>query len=493
MVALLRADVNELNERARALRVAAGEVTGPTLRLPTGEFAVGDRVVTTRNRRSLGVVNGSRGTVVAVDERQRTMRVHLDGRRRDEPGRLTFLSAEYLEAGHLRHGYAITGHKAQGMTADRAFVLGDEAIYREWGYVALSRGRADNRLYVVAAELNPTDDTGHGRMLASASERLMLDMVRRALTDSHQQQLALKDFEAVAGPLHMTEPPSPPSPPPKELDDAALRAAAAAAKEALEHREPFPDLAEPNLAYPGQTVAQLSEQHSLLTERRTRLEAKLETSRARLEATDGLVARRRHRRERSWLQNDLAVGARVIADVDRQLPQLETRMHRIRGDQVAQGAWRHHGAEIARRWRHLYDEARVRIDRRVQAAAAAPSIAGHTAAPASFSARWDWCSSAMELERRRFWDDAEPSTSQTPTQAARRRQPPTPLATRPDIADIINRIDTSEATADRKREQHRQRARNLASESAYGQPIGHPYGYQRLAEVGQSPGPSVSA
>lgn len=167
MVAVRRADVGEHNDRARALRVVAGDVTGPTLALSTGELAVGDRVVTTRNRRSLGVVNGSRGVVVAVDERQRSMRVHLDGRRRDEPGHLTVLSAEYLEAGHLSHGYAITGHKAQGMTADRAFVLGDEAIYREWGYVALSRGRAENQLYVVAAELNQTDDTEHGRMAAS--------------------------------------------------------------------------------------------------------------------------------------------------------------------------------------------------------------------------------------------------------------------------------------------------------------------------------------
>ena len=381
IVALRRADVQELNQRARALLVAVGAVTGPTLQLPTGEFAVGDRVVTTRNRRSLGVVNGSRGTVAAVDERQRTMRVHIDGQRRDEPGRLTVLSTEYLEAGHLHHGYAITGHKAQGMTADRAFVLGDEAIYREWGYVALSRGCAENRLYVVAAELNPTDDAGHGRLPATTSERLTLDMVRRALTDSHEQRLALKDFEALAGPLRRTEPSPLPSPQPKELDDAALRAAAAAAKEALVHREPFPELAEPNLAYPGKTVAQLSEQHGYLTERRAHVHAQMETSRVRLEATDGLVARRRHRQERSWWQKDLTVGARDIAEVDRQLPQLEARMHSIRGDQVAKVAWRQRHADVAQRWCDLHDEAGARIGRRVQAAAAAPSIAGHSEPP----------------------------------------------------------------------------------------------------------------
>ena len=201
MVALRRADVRELDKRARALRVAAGEVVGTTLHLATRDFAVGDRVVTTRNRRSLGVVNGSRGTVAGVDEHARTLTMRLDRTRRDEPGRTTVLPAEYLDAGHLTHGYAITGHKAQGMTADRAFVLGDEAMYREWGYVALSRGRAENRLYVVAGELDPADDTGHGRVPGDAWERDVLLAAESALRQSRDHRLALDQFEAVSGPL----------------------------------------------------------------------------------------------------------------------------------------------------------------------------------------------------------------------------------------------------------------------------------------------------
>lgn len=491
MVALRRADVRELNERARALRVAAGEVKGPTLALSTGEFAVGDRLVTTRNRRSLGVVNGSRGTVVAVDEQSRTLTVHLDGLRRDEPGRVTVLPAEYLKAGHLTHGYAITGHKAQGMTADRAFVLGDEAIYREWGYVALSRGRAENRLYVVAGELEPTDDSGHARIPRTPSERLILDMVGRALMDSREQRLALDHFQKRAGPLRTAEPAPPPTRP-RDLDDAALRAAAAAAQEALVHREPFPDPAEPNLVDPGRTVVQLSEQHQYLTERRARLEAKIETSRARLEATDGLVARRRHRQERSWLQNDLTVGARDIADVDRQLPQLDARMDRIRGDQVATAAWSHRRAEVAGRWRDLHDEACARIDRRVQAAAAGPSIAGHSARPASFSAQWDWWSSAVEVERKRLWEDTQPSRNRASAWPKRQGQPPAALAVRPDVADIVRRVDAVEAAAERRRERQRERA----SRPSFGSDHGYPARLneqQRIAEQEQAVrGPSLS-
>src|SRR3954469_7670683 len=56
----------------------------------------------------------------------------------------------YARAGHLAHGYALTAHPAQGATVDRAFVLGSEELYREWGYTALSRHREEARFYVSA-------------------------------------------------------------------------------------------------------------------------------------------------------------------------------------------------------------------------------------------------------------------------------------------------------------------------------------------------------
>jgi hypothetical protein len=64
-----------------------------------------------------------------------------------DDGRPIILDRHYLDAGHVTHGYAITGHKAQGLTVEHTYVLGSEALYREWGYVALSRGRQTNRLY----------------------------------------------------------------------------------------------------------------------------------------------------------------------------------------------------------------------------------------------------------------------------------------------------------------------------------------------------------
>lgn len=98
--------------------------------------------MTGRNDRTLEVINGMRGVVVDVDSERATLDIALrDGTQRT-------LSAGYLQDGHLDHGYAITAHRAQGATIDRAFVLGSDELYREWGYTALSRHREEARYYV---------------------------------------------------------------------------------------------------------------------------------------------------------------------------------------------------------------------------------------------------------------------------------------------------------------------------------------------------------
>ena len=58
----------------------------------------------------------------------------------------------YLDAGHLDHGYAMTIHKAQGLTADEALVLATDDLYREAAYTALSRAHLDTCIYVARDE-----------------------------------------------------------------------------------------------------------------------------------------------------------------------------------------------------------------------------------------------------------------------------------------------------------------------------------------------------
>ncbi len=67
MIAQRRADVADLNARARERLQARGALGDEELELAGGAFAVGDQVVVKRNDLRLGVTNGQRGEVVAVD------------------------------------------------------------------------------------------------------------------------------------------------------------------------------------------------------------------------------------------------------------------------------------------------------------------------------------------------------------------------------------------------------------------------------------------
>ena len=140
MYALRRSDVDDLNTRARARMNGAGLLGEDRLHLGGREFAPGDEVMCLRNDRRLGVRNGTTGTVASVGPAGVLL---ADG---------TELPAAYIEDGQLTHAFASTVHKAQGATVDRAFLLGSDQLYREAGYVGLSRARLSNDLFVVAPD-----------------------------------------------------------------------------------------------------------------------------------------------------------------------------------------------------------------------------------------------------------------------------------------------------------------------------------------------------
>ena len=144
MLALHQADVELLNGAARERLLAAGQLQGRHIEVDGKVFAVGDQVLTLRNDRRLGVTNGTRATITDLDLLTGTVTIE------DHAGTTRVLSAGYLEAGHLTYGYGMTVHKAQGLTTERAFLLGSERLYREAGYVGLSRATTRTDLYHVA-------------------------------------------------------------------------------------------------------------------------------------------------------------------------------------------------------------------------------------------------------------------------------------------------------------------------------------------------------
>lgn len=185
MIALRRDDVTDLNARARARMRHHDRLGLDALTVGDKHFAVGDEAVCLRNHPGLGVTNGTHGTITAIDDDRLVLT--------DRAGREYTLTAEYLASTTQRggpvldHGYALTGHKAQGLTVDQAFVLGSDQLYREWGYVAMSRGRHSNRLYLVNAH-----DEERDVAVAHADERKPppLDVAARALARSAGQTSA---------------------------------------------------------------------------------------------------------------------------------------------------------------------------------------------------------------------------------------------------------------------------------------------------------------
>ena len=127
-------EVRELNEAVRRRMRDAGELGDDVLvkaeRGPRS-FASGDRVMFLRNERSLGVKNGTLGTIEQVSQSHMAVRT--------DTGRS--VSFDIKDYAHVDHGYAATIHKAQGMTVDRAHVLATPGMDSHGAYVALSRHR----------------------------------------------------------------------------------------------------------------------------------------------------------------------------------------------------------------------------------------------------------------------------------------------------------------------------------------------------------------
>jgi ATP-dependent exoDNAse (exonuclease V) alpha subunit len=107
------------------------------------EFSVGDRVQFTAPDKLLGVANRDLGTIEAI---------HPDGRlsaRLDNNRQIEFNATEHR---HFDHGYAVTSHSSQGLTAERVLVHADTRVHPDllnsrFGYVSISRASHEATLF----------------------------------------------------------------------------------------------------------------------------------------------------------------------------------------------------------------------------------------------------------------------------------------------------------------------------------------------------------
>jgi hypothetical protein len=190
------ATVDELNARARAQRVASGEVIEEGVNVAGAMTAgVNDLVVTRENDRRLStdtswVKNGDVWTISAT---------HADGSitvTRVIGYGTVVLPASYV-VDNVELAYASTTHRAQGRTVDTTHAFVSPTTTREILYVALTRGSESNHLYV-DTHYDPDPSTGHdglnlipsslevlaGVLLHEGADVSATDMIRRSQTQS---------------------------------------------------------------------------------------------------------------------------------------------------------------------------------------------------------------------------------------------------------------------------------------------------------------------
>ena len=183
LMAERRIDVEHLNQLARTRFDDHGLLSQQRLDTGGHDFAVGDLVMFVRNDYDIGVRNGERGTVTAIDHEHGSLIVNVDDADVDVPAR-------YLTDGHLHWGYAATVHKNQGSTCDHAYLLATDSMYRELGYVALSRGRIDNRIWIID-DPEPDLDTSEPHGATPNEPAAPIDELIKVLERSSAQQLAI--------------------------------------------------------------------------------------------------------------------------------------------------------------------------------------------------------------------------------------------------------------------------------------------------------------
>ncbi|MGV0870326.1 MobF family relaxase [Corynebacterium kalidii] len=144
--------VDALNQMARSNYIDTGRVdpgAGEATICGGRVAAVGDTIVTRANNSQLRygknkakrVKNGDLWSITSVGDDGALTVAHADS------GHTVTLPADYV-AEHVELGYASTIYRSQGMTVDRSFVIPSQSLDRQGLYVALSRGRSLNKIFL---------------------------------------------------------------------------------------------------------------------------------------------------------------------------------------------------------------------------------------------------------------------------------------------------------------------------------------------------------
>ena len=146
-----RSEANTLNNLVKDALVKDGKIgaVNADVEISNGnyrQFSEGGRILFNRNNLEMGVKNGTLGTL-----RQITLNRHGECEMiviTDEGNTVRFSPSANGGYNHIDHGYAMSVHKAQGVTVSRSYLLASEIMGdREWAYVGASRAKETTQLY----------------------------------------------------------------------------------------------------------------------------------------------------------------------------------------------------------------------------------------------------------------------------------------------------------------------------------------------------------
>jgi conjugative relaxase-like TrwC/TraI family protein len=152
------------------------------------EFSIGDRLSFTASKPELGVANRDLGTVERIG-RDGQLSVRMDSGKA--------VSFDSREMRHFDHGYAVTSHSSQGLTAERVLINIDSNVHSElinprFAYVSVSRASHDAQIF-----------TNNAAMLA---ESLGQDVSKTSALDSGKAYLQVSTIASEQSRIDRDEP-----------------------------------------------------------------------------------------------------------------------------------------------------------------------------------------------------------------------------------------------------------------------------------------------
>jgi conjugative relaxase-like TrwC/TraI family protein len=216
--ALLLCDTTEMADALnRRIHHDTIDPKAPTIGAARGQrVAVGDLIISRRNDPTITVLdatrndpaadpvrNGNRWRVYAIDPDQS----RIAARRLDDDARAAF-TGDYLSE-HITHGYAVTVHSAQGVTADTTHAVLGENTTRALAYVAMTRGRESNTAYLYQRTAGEGDHQHRGHEDIHAARRGSRDaahLLRDIIATRDERARTAQDVSSATEREHLPEP-----------------------------------------------------------------------------------------------------------------------------------------------------------------------------------------------------------------------------------------------------------------------------------------------